>query len=100
MNVYSALAPNVSPKPCNGVCKIATTKSCIVPNSVKENRIRIRKAAAITIALGTKAAKESVTAGGTPLGILIVQPFLYAKQNNHTPKIAQINAMKIPSGPM
>ena len=76
MNEYNALAPNVSPKPSNGVCRMATTKSWKYPNSVNEKPIRTKNAAPITRALGTNAANESATAGGTPLGILIVHPFL------------------------
>ena len=41
--------------------------------------IRTKNATPITRALGTNATNESATAGGTPLGILIVHPFFISE---------------------
>ena len=60
---------------------------------------RIEKKVTITNALGINAAKDSMTAGGTPSGNFMIHPLLCTQENIFTEINAVIIAKKIPYEP-
>jgi len=76
------IAPRVFPKLSKGVCRNLNSISCKLPYEVRlANQLTIIKRVTIT-KLGINASKDCTTVGGTPSGILIVQPLRNKATNN------------------